>query len=134
MEDYDKLTKSELLARLLLQENELEFLRKSKGDDESKNRQIAELTTTRDNAINAEYEVRKELEKATIRMTQAMKDKEYFKGELDALTDLFNEYVNAYKDQVAMTSIFVNNSKSIMQLMDSKIAVFNARPKGPNKE
>jgi len=134
MEIHEGLKKEELKELLLKKEAELAELRPLKDENKALKDRVNDIGVARDNAINVEYNIRKEIEKHVKEKQTLTNERDHFKKELDVLADLFNEYVIAYKDQVAMLSVFVNNSKSILQLLELKIEKYNARQAVDGKE
>jgi chromosome segregation ATPase len=87
----------------------------------------------KDEAINREFELRKERDKLKADNAELVKQIEGLKIELNKLASLFDEYAVAFQDQTRMLAVFVKNTQNIERYLQTKIDAFNRVPE-PKKE
>lgn len=149
--DFIKMTKAELITELSEAIKKLDDYEVSiKHTEEATltiNNQLNAAIKLRDEAVNQEFNLRKEKEKIEkefydlqtkfIQLEVADKDQlkkledtynskiKLLEGKLNSLAELFEEYIKSYKDQISIIDLFTRNIKSIDALLDKKITDYN---------
>ena len=127
--EYNKLTKSELVALLEKKEKQIEKAAFHKKEYEA-------AKEVKDQAIKESYDARKELSRVEqkLQMTEEKlkaSQKEFnnsiqvAKNKYNELASIFDAYILAYDDQLVLSKVMVRNSENTISLLKGKIKKFN---------
>jgi len=127
--EYNKLTKSELIALLEKKEKLIEKAAFHKKEYEA-------AKEVKDQAIKESYDARKELSRVEqkLQMTEEKlkaSQKEFnnsiqvAKNRYNELASIFDAYILAYDDQLVLSKVMVRNSENTISLLKGKIKKFN---------
>jgi hypothetical protein len=127
------ITKEEVVKQASVLEEENKVLKEKLLELQTIKREYEAAVKLREEAVNREFELRKERDQLKKINEDGQKLNNALKTELTNLANLFDEYINAYKDQVKMLGVFVKNSVNIEAFLQTKIDTFN-KANEPKKE
>ena len=127
--DYNKLTKSELIALLEDKQKLIEKAAFHKKEYEA-------AKEVKDQAIKESYDARKELSRVEQKLQMIEErlkasQKEFnnsiqvAKNRYNELATMFDAYILAYDDQLILSKVMVRNSENTISLLKGKIKKFN---------
>jgi chromosome segregation ATPase len=122
--------KEDLIKKLAVLEAQLLTFKETHAHVEATKKEVIGLKKTNEEVIASEHNLRQLLEKVQLENQGYKKQVDTLKGELTKLATLFDEYINAYQDQVKMLGVFLKNTQTVEKYLSSKIEEFN----GGNKK
>lgn len=129
--------KEELVKKIAVLEAENLKLKQHSEELVLVKKQLLDVQKSKEEIVANEHNIRQQMEKAKaeyvdVQKTLELKNKqvEALKNDLTKLANLFDEYINAYQDQVKMLGVFVKNTQTVEKYLSGKIEDFN----GGNKK
>lgn len=89
---------------------------------------VDELSGQVDELRNEAFEKGNTIKKMEKDAEIAKGKEQYLVGQLNDLSELFNETLQAFKDNNKMLGIYFSNTKFIEESLDRKVAIFNGPP------
>jgi hypothetical protein len=141
--DYSKLTKQELLDELLKRDYNSGNEEKIKQDlktltleNEELQKALKDQIKARDAAIASEHSKGKELDvlKKDFEITNEFNQKQkevseknykFLENRFNEMAELFQEYINAYKNHMSLSEAILKNGTYVVNALDLKIKKFN---------
>lgn len=128
--------KEELVRKIAVLEAENVRLLKGCEELDLIKKELADVRKSKEEIVANEHNIRQQMEKAkaehiSIQKVVEGKDKqiEAMKADLTKLANLFDEYIEAYQDQVKMLGVFVKNTQTVEKYLSGKIDNFNGGSK-----
>lgn len=128
--------KEELVKKIAILEAENVRLQNSITELDAIKKELADVRKSREEIIGNEHNIRQQMEKAkaeaiSVQKVLEGKDKqiEAMKSDLTKLANLFDEYIEAYQDQVKMLGVFLKNTQTVEKYLSGKINDFNGGSK-----
>lgn len=126
----------ELLKKVFLLETENALLPQLKEEIALLKKELLSVKKSNEEITANEHNIKNLLEKAqsenaSLQSFVDVKAKQIdsLKADLTKLANLFDEYINAYQDQVKMLGVFVKNTQTIEKYLSTKIDEYNGGSK-----
>jgi chromosome segregation ATPase len=151
-------TKEELITKVAQLETEVLNLQKEVSKGKKIEEEFLKLKKSNEEIVSNEHNIRTLLDKKNVELDKLLatikekekefketideKEKEFalfktgkekqvesLKADLTKLANLFDEYINAYQDQVKMLGVFVKNTQTVEKYLSGKIEEYNGGSK-----
>ncbi len=93
-------------------------------------KQLETAKEVREEAIKSEFRLQKELEKRDQHIYQLEEQNKYLTEQLNELSTIFDKQFQQFSDLIVLQQVFLRNTQTNKELIDSLVKKFNETEKG----